>query len=113
LSTHPWTILFDIDGTLLTVDSKYNRGYLRKILDELEINYPDMETDSFSGRTDHDIFMSFLVNHDYDEELYQEFKSRYLDYMQNVLLSNTERVTRHDDIDEALDFFFDGDFLHT
>lgn len=111
MSAHPWTILFDIDGTLLTVDSKYNRGYLRKILDELEIDYPDMETDSFSGRTDYDIFMSFLVNHDYDEELYQEFKSRYLDYMQNVLLSNSERVTRHDDIDEALDFFFDGDFL--
>lgn len=108
---HPWVILFDIDGTLLTVDSKYNRSHLRRILDELEIDYPDMETDSFSGRTDHDIFTSFLVNHDYDEELYQEFKIRYLHYLQNVLMNKTEQVKRHDHIDEALDFFFNGDFI--
>jgi phosphoglycolate phosphatase-like HAD superfamily hydrolase len=108
---HPWVILFDIDGTLLTVDSKYNRSHLRRILDELEIDYPDMETDSFSGRTDHDIFSSFLVNHDFDEKLYREYKSKYLDYMQNVLLKKTERVKRHPHIDEALEFFFDGDFI--
>ncbi|SMO78970.1 HAD family hydrolase [Gracilimonas mengyeensis] len=108
---HPWVILFDIDGTLLKVNSKYNRGHLRRILDELDIDYPDMETDSFSGRTDHDIFTSFLVNHDYDEELYQEYKVRYLHYMQNVLLKEREQVTRHDDIDEALEFFFEGDFI--
>ncbi len=109
--SHPWIILFDIDGTLLTVDSKYNRSHLRRILDELEIDYPDMETDSFSGRTDHDIFTSFLVNHDFDEELYQEFKVRYLHYMQNVLLNTKERVNRHAHIDEALEYFFDGDFI--
>ncbi|HBQ60273.1 MAG TPA: hypothetical protein DD671_11800, partial [Balneolaceae bacterium] len=104
-------ILFDIDGTLLTVDSKYNRSHLRRILDELDIDYPDMETDSFSGRTDHDIFTSFLVNHDFDEELYQQFKTRYLHYLQNVLLAKTERVQRHDHIDEALEYFFEGDFI--
>ncbi|MAO65592.1 MAG: hypothetical protein CL666_11385 [Balneola sp.] len=108
---HPWVILFDIDGTLLTVDSKYNRSHLRRILDELDIDYPDMETDSFSGRTDHDIFTSFLVNHDFDEELYQQFKTRYLHYLQNVLLAKTERVQRHDHIDEALEYFFEGDFI--
>lgn len=108
---HPWVILFDIDGTLLTVDSKYNRSHLRRILDELEINYPNMETDSFSGRTDHDIFTSFLVNHDFDDSLYQEFKIRYLSYLKNVLLAKKERVKRHDHIEEALEFFFDGDFI--
>lgn len=108
---HPWVILFDIDGTLLTVDSKYNRSHLRRIIDELEINYPDMEADSFSGRTDHDIFTSFLVNHDFDENLYQEFKIRYLDYLKNILLTNKDRVQRLDAIDEALEFFFGGDFI--
>lgn len=108
---HPWVILFDIDGTLLKVDSKYNRSHLRRILDELKIDYPDMETDSFSGRTDHDIFTSFLVNHDFDESLYQDYKSRYLDYMKNVLLANKERVQRHPNIEEALEFFFEGDFI--
>lgn len=108
---HPWIILFDIDGTLLTVDSKYNRSHLRRILDTLEIDYPSLETDSFSGRTDHDIFTSFLVNHDFDKDLYQKFKSLYLDYLQNVLLTKTERVNRHAHIDEALEFFFEGDFI--
>lgn len=108
---HPWVILFDIDGTLLNVDSKYNRSHLRRIIDELEIDYPNMETDSFSGRTDHDIFTSFLVNHDFDENLYQEFKTRYLDYIENVLLPNADRVERHPHIDDALDFFFEGDFI--
>lgn len=108
---HPWVILFDIDGTLLTVDSKYNRSHLRRILDELEIDYPNMEADSFSGRTDHDIFTSFLVNHDFDEDLYQEFKTRYLNYLKNVLLAKTKRVNRHKHIDDALEFFFEGDFI--
>ena len=111
MSPQPWIILFDIDGTLLTVDSKYNRSHLRRILDKLEIDYPDMETDSFSGRTDHDIFTSFLVNHNFDEGLYQEFKSHYLEYLQNVLLKKTERVERHPHIDEALDYFFEGNFI--
>jgi phosphoglycolate phosphatase-like HAD superfamily hydrolase len=111
LAPHPWIILFDIDGTLLSVDSKYNKSHLRRILDELEIHYPDMESDSFSGRTDHDIFTSFLVNHDFDEDLYKQYKSRYLEYMQNVLLTKKEYVTRLDHIDEALDFFFEGDFI--
>ncbi|MEQ8525063.1 HAD hydrolase-like protein [Gracilimonas sp.] len=111
MSQHPWIILFDIDGTLLTVDSKFNRSHLRKILDELNIDYPDMESDSFSGRTDHDIFTSFLVNHDFDESLYQEYKSLYLDYLQNVLLTQKKRVTRLPHIDEALEYFFEGDFI--
>lgn len=108
---HPWVILFDIDGTLLTVNSKYNRSHLRRILDELGINYPNIETDSFSGRTDHDIFTSFLVNHNFDESLYKEFKTRYLDYLGNVLLTKTEQVKRHKHIDEALDYFFSGNFI--
>ncbi|MFN1834904.1 HAD family hydrolase [Balneola sp. MJW-20] len=106
---HPWVILFDIDGTLLTVNEHFNRPLLREILDELEIDYPDMETDPFSGRTDHDIFTSFLVNHDYDQELYQTMKSAYLNRLKNRLSSND--VTRHDHIDWALDYFSQPEFI--
>ena len=74
---HPWVILFDIDGTLLTVDRKFNRPLIRSILNDLNINYPDMEKEGFSGRTDHDILSSFLIHHDFDENLYQELKSEY------------------------------------
>lgn len=111
LAPHPWVILFDIDGTLLSVDNDFNRNNIRRILDELDIHYPNLESDSFSGRTDHDIFTSFLVNHGYDEELYRKCKALYLEYMQNVLLTKKEYVNRLYGIDEALDFFFDGDFI--
>jgi phosphoglycolate phosphatase-like HAD superfamily hydrolase len=106
---HPWVILFDIDGTLLTVDHSFNRPLLREILDELNIHYPQMEKDSFSGRTDRDIFSSFLVNHHYDQGLYEELKSAYLRRLSERL--DEDKVTRHDHIDEALDYFSDPDFV--
>ncbi len=100
---HPWIILFDIDGTLLTVDRNFNRPLLRSIIDDLGIDYPGMEKDPFSGRTDHDIISSFLVNHDYDEDLYQTFKEVYLERIQKEI--NENHVLRHEHIDEAIDFF--------
>lgn len=62
-----------------------------------------MEQDPFSGRTDHDIISSFLVNHDYDEELYQTFKTIYLERIQKEI--EEHHILRHDHIDEAIDFF--------
>lgn len=106
---HPWVILFDIDGTLLTVDRNFNRPLLRNIINDLEIDYPNMESDPFSGRTDHDIITSFLVNHDRQDELYTTFKEIYL----QRLISNIKRehVIRHDFIDEALRFFSTKEFI--
>ncbi len=107
---HPWIILFDIDGTLLTVDRSFNRPLLRSIIDDLNINYPDMEKDTFSGRTDHDVITSFLVNHDYDEELYHVFKSIYLERLNGEITE--KHVLRHDYIDEAIEFFSRGGFIN-
>ena len=109
MAPHPWIILFDIDGTMLTVNSGFNRKLLRELLDEHEINYPDMENDSFSGRTDHDIFTSFLVNHDYDNKLYQKFKAAYLHRLNERL--NEDMVERHDHVDEAIEYFSGEGFV--
>ena len=106
---HPWIILFDIDGTLLTVDRNFNRPLLRSIIDELDINYPDMESDPFSGRTDYDIITSFLVNHDFNEKLYQEFKKVYLERLEKEI--NENHVLRHNHIDEAIEFFSRPGFI--
>jgi phosphoglycolate phosphatase-like HAD superfamily hydrolase len=100
---HPWVILFDIDGTLLTVDRKFNRPLIRGILDDLNIHYPNMEKEGFSGRTDHDILTSFLDNHDFDKNLYQELKSEYLKRTDTEMFS--EHIIRHDYVDEAISFF--------
>ncbi len=106
---HPWIILFDIDGTLLTVDRNFNRPLLRSIINELGIDYPDMEKDPFSGRTDYDIITSFLVNHEFDEGLYQEFKETYLSRLESEI--KEEHILRHDFIDEAIDYFSGNNFV--
>lgn len=106
---HPWVILFDLDGTLLTVNRSFNRRFLRELLDEHQINYPDMEKDAFSGRTDHDIFSSFLVNHDYDEKLYRKFKKAYLQGLSERLSSDT--VERHNFVDQAIEYFSQDKFI--
>ena len=49
MSFHPWVILFDIDGTLLTVYRTFNRPLLRGIIDKLNIDYPDMKKTPFLG----------------------------------------------------------------
>lgn len=101
--THPWVILFDIDGTLLTVDRNFNRPLLRTILDDLKIDYPNMEKEGFSGRTDHDILTSFLVNHGFDESLYKELKAVYIDRITTQI--KNEHVFRQPYIDEVLAYF--------
>lgn len=106
---HPWIILFDIDGTMLTVDRDFNRAMLRELLNEHNIDYPDMEKDTFSGRTDHDIFNSFLVNHNYDATLYQTFKSAYLNQLEKTL--SEELVQRHDYLDDAISYFSNDEFI--
>lgn len=109
MTPHPWIILFDIDGTMLTVNRGFNRKLLRELLNEHQINYPDMEKDSFSGRTDHDIFTSFLVNHDFNNSLYQKFKSAYLSRLSKQL--NNDLVHRHDFVDEAIEYFSRDGFV--
>ncbi|MDZ7807603.1 MAG: HAD hydrolase-like protein [Gracilimonas sp.] len=106
---HPWVILFDIDGTMLTVDRGFNRAMLRELLDEHDIHYPEMEGDAFSGRTDHDIFTSFLVNHDYDQALYHTFKTSYLRELEKRL--NKNLVKRHDYVDDAINYFTTSDYV--
>ncbi len=100
---HPWVILFDIDGTLLTVKKDFNRPLIRRILDELGINYPNMEKDVFSGRTDHDILTSFLINHTHDPNLYKRLKESYVSSIEKEI--NQSHIMKHPYADESILFF--------
>lgn len=73
-----FVFLFDIDGTLLTVQNDFMRPLIRTILDKLNIDYPNMERDSFAGRTDFDIFNSFIDGHEQQEEIFSTLKKEYL-----------------------------------
>lgn len=68
-----------------------------------------MEEDAFSGRTDHDIFNSFLVNHDNRNELYRKMKETYLTRLDREL--NPDHVTRLDHIDEAIRYFSKPEYV--
>ncbi len=106
---HPWIILFDIDGTLLTVDRNFNRPLLRSIIDDLNIDYPSMESDPFSGRTDYDIITSFLVNHEFDNGLYERFKETYLSRLSEEITAH--HILRHNNVDEAIEYFSNPNFI--
>jgi phosphoglycolate phosphatase len=75
--------LFDLDGTLLNV--KYHR--MLHIVDESLksvglVNEVHREK-KFSGRTDHDIFQSYLTND--NKHLYEDLKQNYIRLMFNEL----------------------------
>lgn len=106
---HPWIILFDVDGTLLNVENTFMRPLLRGIVDELEISYEGIETDSFSGRTDRDIFSSFLVNHAYDQRLYMKLKKTYLQRLSVNL--EPKHVSKLAFVDEAISYFSKEGFI--
>lgn len=106
---HPWVILFDIDGTLLTVNNTFNRPLLRRIVNDLNIEYQGVESDPFSGRTDHDILSSFLENHGFDQTMYSTLKKMYLERISSEL--KAEHVVRHDYIDDAISFFKEPEFV--
>ncbi len=106
---HPWVILFDIDGTLLTVDRSFNRPLLRKVVNQLGIEYHGVETDPFSGRTDHDILTSFLENHGYDQNLYGQLKSMYLEKLTSEL--KPEHIQLHSYVNEAVEYFSQHGFI--
>ena len=106
---HPWVILFDIDGTLLTVNQDFNRPLIRSVVDQLGINYDGVETDRFSGRTDHDIMNSFLQNHNYDQNLYSQLKSVYIEKLTSEITEN--HILRHSHVDEAVQYFSQDGFI--
>jgi phosphoglycolate phosphatase-like HAD superfamily hydrolase len=106
---HPWIILFDIDGTLLTVNKSFIRPLLKEIIDQLGIDYLGLESDSFSGRTDHDILSSFLSNYSNKEYLYKQLKSKYLHRLEMEL--NAQHIHRLPYVDDAISFFSQHEFI--
>lgn len=83
-----YVFLFDIDGTLLKVNEGFMRPLIRDILDDLQIHYPNMEQDSFGGRTDYDIFNSFISGRSDQTVMFQELKHRYIAKMETEISGN-------------------------
>ena len=106
---HPWIILFDIDGTLLTVNKSFIRPLLKEIIDQLGIDYLGVESDSFSGRTDYDILSSFLSNYSNNEYLYKQLKNKYLHRLVSQL--KAQHIHRLPYVNDAITYFSQSEFV--
>jgi phosphoglycolate phosphatase-like HAD superfamily hydrolase len=72
-------LLFDIDGTLLSVNRSFVHKAILNSLSNVGAGTPDLSSVQFAGRTDRSIFSQLLPeNH---EHLFDSLKSNYIKYM--------------------------------
>ena len=95
-------LLFDIDGTLLNVDHSFIKILIDSMFEEMGFLSHKVESRSFAGRTDRDIFYELVSASEHADELYLEVKKRYLTYMKNHF--NEEHVSVIEGVEELVDF---------
>ena len=55
--------LFDIDGTLLSVNREFSRPFIQRCLASAGLIATEIDHSTFAGRTDRDIFLSLVNDH--------------------------------------------------
>ena len=75
--------LFDLDGTLLSVKNHRMWHIVDESLKSVGLHQEIHREKKFSGRTDHDIFQSYLNTE--MKHQYNQLKLRYIELMQNEL----------------------------
>ncbi|NGP78110.1 HAD hydrolase-like protein [Balneolaceae bacterium YR4-1] len=96
-------LLFDIDGTLLSVERNFMHSLISEILDSLSLDSSVLADTAFAGRTDQAIFRSLLGNQQQNDYLYRELKTRYLAGMHQEL--KPAHVSVYEHTDTCLSFF--------
>jgi len=93
-------LLFDIDGTLLKVHTKFLKELVAEQLQKLNIDYSRVKNNRFAGRTDQAIFSDLIGDRPDAEDLFNTLKKKYIDGMNNHLSS--ENVTVFDEAADAV-----------
>jgi phosphoglycolate phosphatase len=81
--------LFDLDGTLLSVKNHRMRHIVDESLKSVGLHHEIHREKKFSGRTDHDIFQTYLNSE--MKHRYNQLKVKYIELMQSEL--------KHEDVD--------------
>jgi phosphoglycolate phosphatase-like HAD superfamily hydrolase len=92
--------LFDLDGTLLKVENTKMISIVDTALETSGFAQLKLKSKQFSGRTDHDIFLSYLA--DSDLVYYPTLKTAYLSELYNQL--SPEDVALIDGVEEVSDW---------
>lgn len=98
-------LLFDIDGTLLSVERNFMHSLITEILESLSLDPSILADTAFAGRTDQAIFRSLLGDQQHNDHLYNELKTRYLAGMHTGLKPAHVAVYEH--VSNCLSFFKD------
>lgn len=77
--------LFDIDGTLLHIKENIIRPMLDDILKKYDVHIDDIHGVSLAGRTDYDIFNTFIDGMENQSELFEELKEEYIHSLEQLL----------------------------
>lgn len=78
-------ILFDIDGTLLSVSHRNMRQMISSLLQEMELTEVDHQQIPFAGRTDKAIFSDLMGSAALDAARFELVKQRYLDALEKAV----------------------------
>ena len=100
---HP-ILLFDIDGTLLKVDSTFMRGLIAEMLAEYQpsLNIDELAEIPFAGRTDKAIFNDLIQQSRLSEHTFEEIKDAYIATLNDHLHSGV--ITVFEPVREVLDY---------
>ena len=101
-------LLFDIDGTLLSVERNFMHSLLAEILESLSLNPAILSDTPFAGRTDQSIFRSLLGDSHDNDRLYNELKMRYLAGMHERL--EPAHISVFDHVRQCLNYFNDKEY---
>lgn len=101
-------LLFDIDGTLLSVERNFMHTLIAGILESLSLDPAILDDTPFAGRTDQAIFRSLLGEQHDNDRLYNDLKKRYLAGMQQRL--KRSHVSVFDHVKPCLGFFNDRNY---
>lgn len=96
-------LLFDIDGTILSVDRNFMHSLISGILESLSLDSRVLADTAFAGRTDQAIFRSLLGDQQHNDRLYRELKTRYLARMHRDL--KPAHVSVYEHVGTCLNFF--------
>lgn len=95
--------LFDIDGTLLRVQTSFMKQLITEIIRRLGREEVIMDGKSFAGRTDRDIFLQLMQMNDVSEKRFDDIRQLYINLLEQNLTS--AQVNSIDGVENALDFF--------
>ncbi len=104
---HQKFIAYDIDGTLLKVESNYTRKLIKNLFERYGVEEFKEDARTFAGRTDFDIFSGLIEANGFDLSVFDELKLAYTSLLDETLQS--AHVESINGVNESISFFTDNE----